>query len=286
MINDNCSGFSLLELLAVAAILAFAAAVATPVFSNKADQTRFQRTAESMAEIEKALLGLVSHRVKGDVRFAGYVQDMGGLPDLYDVLGTPDDPSDDQPNGLWTCGNKGDLDGDGEIDLTFSETYSYEKLESIRIGWRGPYLKLKTSPEGCLMDGWRNPFIFEIIDGDFVITSLSADGEKGGEGYNRDIAHTIKRSSYLSTVSGYVSPQMVNLEKYGGAKVSVRIYYRPGPVKYMETTAKPDGYFHFDGVPIGTQRMMKVMQNADTRGGYKIAVEPEAMWLGHLGLAH
>ena len=239
-----------------------------------------------MAEIEKALLGVASDRVKGDVRFAGYVLDMGGLPELYDVLGTPDDPSDDQPKGLWTCGNKGDLNGDGEIDLAFSETYTYKKLESIRIGWRGPYLKLKISAEGCLADGWRNPFVFEIIDGDFVITSLGADGEKGGEKYNRDIVHTIKRFGYLSAVSGYVSPQMVNLKKYGGDTVSVRIYYRPGSIKYMETIVQSDGYFHFEGVPIGTQRIMKVMQSEQTRGGYKIAVEPGVMWLGHLGLAH
>ena len=320
-------GFSLLELLAVAAILALAAAVATPIFLDKTDQTRFQRTIETTAEIEKAILGVTSDRVRGDVRFAGYVQDMGELPEFFYVTKKgkivkvkEDDRISDilkdckyppQPKGLWTNDPKGTLNikDDGLIP---SKPYALLGgggflLEFIRVGWRGPYLKPPLS--GVLEDGWGNPLVFENVDGDFVVISLGADGEEGGEGFDRDFVHTIRKVDYMGSVSGYVSPQTVSLS----SKVKVRIYYAPATfdceleesgdlpkcyrmtycVKHMETTSKPDGYFRFDGVPIGTQRVLLVVQMIPTTAptkavgrGYKLAVEPGTMWLGTLGPMH
>lgn len=309
MINAKCSGFSLLELLAVTAILAFAAVVASPIFFDEAGQTHFERTVESIHEIKKAILGVTSDRVKGEVRFGGYVLDMGKLPELFYVTQggkvvrvKEDDKISEilknckyppQPKGLWT-NDPEETPGRVEDDLIVSKTYWHKKLDLFRVGWHGPYLKPPSG--GVVVDGWGNPFVFENVKGDdFTITSLGADGKQEGQGFDRDIVHTVKKPDYTGSVSGYVSPQSVSLEECEDDPVTVRVYYTPATpgceqvtdcVGYMETTAKPDGYFRFDSVPVGTQRLLLVAGETDDEIGYKIAVEPGTMWLGTLGLLH
>lgn len=305
MTNAKCSGFTLLEILAVVVIMGLSVGLMASVLSDKGEQKRLERTLESMEEIKKAILGTTSDRVRGDVRFAGYVPDMGALPGLYDVLGTPDDPSDDQPKGLWTNDPKGTPENKDD-DLILFKPYTYEKVEFIRVGWRSSYITVRFG--GVIVDGWANPFIFENNDGDLIVTSRGADKKKGGGGFDEDIVQTIKKRDYMGSVSGYVSPQSVLLEN----PVHVRIYYTPAVdidcqpivetkpdsaekvgqyyvmtdcVDYMQTTAQPDGYFHFDAVPIGSQRLLLVVQER-SECGYKLAVEPGTMWLGTLGLLH
>ena len=309
MINDKCSGFSLLEILVVVGILAIAGVVMGSLFFDKDSQTCFERTVESIHEIEKAILGVTSDRVKGDVRFGGYVQDMGELPELFYVTqgGTAVRVKEDekisqileeckyppQPKGFWTNDPEGTPDRE-EDDLIVSKTYWYEKLDLFRVGWHGPYLKPPSG--GVVVDGWGNPFVFENVQGDFTITSLGADGKQEGEGFDRDIVHTIRKLDYMGSVSGYVSPQSVE----GNDPVAVRVYYTPATsdcekdddrykvtdcVGYMETTAKADGYFRFESVPVGTQRLLLVRQE-NKQQGYKIAVELGTMWLGTLGIMH
>lgn len=171
------------------------------VFSDKSDQTRMERTLVSMEEIRSAILGTTSERVRGDVRFSGYVQDMGDLPEL--VQG--------QPKGLW----KIDLDGDGKEDLPGREAYSPcdvcclgkadgGKVQAVFLGWNGPYLK---QPAGdVLKDGWSNSFVFERDRKDLIIKSLGADGKTGGEGPEGDIVLTIAENDWLAPVAGYISP--------------------------------------------------------------------------------
>lgn len=52
--------------------------------------------------------------------------------------------------------------------------------------WAGPYLDAATVP----LDPWDNPFIYEIDreTGGFRITSLGADGAKGGTGDDADLS--------------------------------------------------------------------------------------------------
>ena len=296
MINGRCSGFSLLELLVVVAIMAMSAALMAPAIGVKSDQKLTERTIVSMEEIKKAILGVTCDRVRGDVKFAGYVLDMGFLPGLYDVQGTPDDPSDDQPKALWTYDPEGTPDNEDD-DLVSYRPYLFEPhgspFEIIRIGWRGPYIKPPAND--ALEDGWRNPFRFQNINGVFTIISLGADNKEGGEGFDRDITLAIQKSDYTTQVSGYVSPQSAS-----NPVTTVRISYAPGagcnPVpipgageyylisdcKYMEKAVEPDGFFLFNSVPVGTQRLLMVTNTI----GYKLALEPGILWLGTLGVMH
>jgi hypothetical protein len=268
-------------------------------FGNNPDQKRYERTLESMGEIKKAILGTHSERVRGDIKFAGYVEDMGDLPELYGG----------QSKGLWT---NDPVTGETVDDLPSQQNYSACDFHSalgkgypISLGWRGPYLK---PPEGdVLKDAWGNPFIFERKgnDNDFVIRSRGADGKQGGTGYDEDIELIIKENNWLASVAGYISPYTVYHDK--GTPVKAVIYYAPisnyAPnrnltewlpipvwdvtegVEAKEVTVDEDGYFHFNKVPIGTERLLAIVQ--PTGSGvifqpYKIDIEPGLNWLGNM----
>ncbi len=51
--------------------------------------------------------------------------------------------------------------------------------------WRGPYLDSNEVPK----DGWGNEFIYIALEDnrDFRLSSLGADGQEGGDGYDADI---------------------------------------------------------------------------------------------------
>ncbi len=305
-------GFTLIELLIVAVTMSVAAVLSVSVLSGNTDQENFSATVNTFAQIEKGLLGVTSDRVKGDVRFAGYVQDMGALPALYDVLGTPRDKSDDQPLGLWMSGTQvdadndqkadgGDLDGDGEIDLIFYRAYTFNnRVEFVRLGWRGGYIN---APAGnVLNDGWGNPLVFEKIDDTFSVTSLGADGKKGGRGYNMDIVRSFRKRDYTASVSGHVcphtvftSPDNIRLRGYSGGgeyppPVEVRIYHAPEKADcplynddkksgyplseclaytsvFLTEEDIEDGYFRLDNIPVGSERFLLVLQPVNDDGG-------------------
>ncbi len=49
--------------------------------------------------------------------------------------------------------------------------------------WKGPYLEVFEIPK----DPWDNEYIYTVENGRFLITSLGADGQPGGEDENADI---------------------------------------------------------------------------------------------------
>ncbi len=282
-IPASCAGYTIMEILAVVIIMGLCAVISATMLGDKTNRKLTAQTLVSMQEIKTAILGTTSDRVKGNVRFAGFVPDIGSLPALCDVLNTPHDLADDQPLPLWDF-KAGDF-------KSFRHYYYFKKIEYVSVGWRGPYLKPPS--KNTLVDGWQNPLIFQITDnGNFIITSLGADNQKGGNDFDRDITFIISKKDYTGTVAGYVSPMLM---KDGRAldQNYVRIYYTTvrEPVSssdsiqeclsFMETTPETDGYFHFKGVPVGTQRLLLANDK-----GYKIAVEPGALWLGTPGLIH
>ena len=118
----------------------------------------------------------------------------------------------------------------------------------------------------------------------------------------------------MGIVAGYLDPTLLYSsveEAVSPPPVEVHIYYAPknsegckpksnkSPppghpiethkiwdcVKKKVVTAKPDGYFRFDGVPIGTERylLMTMKEEYGKAMHYRIAIEPGTMWLGILG---
>ncbi|RKY69692.1 MAG: hypothetical protein DRQ24_10545 [Candidatus Latescibacterota bacterium] len=245
MTTVNCGlwtkrGFTLLELLVVLVILSFFLAVMPEVFRGYLDQRKFEKTRKGMQEIKKALFGSTPYYSISKRKVAGYIVDMGGLPPL--------DASTGQPKALWT----NDLNGDGEPDLPDWRPLSseidpyctwYGKGRTIFIGWRGPYIEEPT--DGVLRDGWGNPLVFSVVNGDMTIRSYGADGIEGGLGYDKDIALTIRQREYMAAIAG-----QVDFENTFADNIRVRIYYPLNGVETKKTIVgvNADGYFRFESV--------------------------------------
>jgi prepilin-type N-terminal cleavage/methylation domain-containing protein len=298
------TGYTLLELLVVVVVMALSAAVMAPVVLDESDQELTVHTIKNMEVIRTALLGTPSDRVRGNIRFAGYVRDMGNLPDLYDVLATPADPSDDQPAGLWTEDPAGTPDNETD-DLASRRSYVSEEKDIraiLRMGWQGPYIRPPTGP--ALVDGWKNPLRFKRTGDDLVVTSLGADGKEGGDGHYRDITWTLRQNEWTGSVAGYISPLIIAEHADENGQVEVSLYYAPdlascNPVEVSvnnqvesifvypvqsccsvrKTMCDLDGFFRFNDVPVGTQRFLLAGGI-----GHEIGVEPGTVWLGTPGI--
>ena len=55
--------------------------------------------------------------------------------------------------------------------------------DSDRAAWNGPYLRGSERPD----DPWNNPYVYEPDGNSFLLYSLGADGDEGGEGNDADI---------------------------------------------------------------------------------------------------
>ena len=281
-------GFTLIEVLVVMVILGFIVAMAAQVFMKDDDQRRFDETRLRMEEIKKAILGSEGAYANGQRQFAGYVADMGGLPNLVDENGVAD--PNGQPKGLWTRDFNADGDTIDPVDIPDSVIWGHRAMSQTWMGWRGPYIETpplkigETLGQVKLRDGWGNPFRFATGGGDITIESYGADGVVGGTEFNEDIALVIRQTKYMAPVAGRVD----------GGVTDVRIYY---PVAGTETTCAISGlgdgdYFRFEltapapgniDIPVGLRSIAISKDNGATWStDYIFTVEPTGNWLGTL----
>ncbi len=68
-------------------------------------------------------------------------------------------------------------------DQGLQSLVSKPDLGIVPNNWRGPYLTSKNVPK----DPWENSYYYRSDGGTFVIKSLGADGQEGGDGLNADI---------------------------------------------------------------------------------------------------
>ena len=228
---DNPAGFSLLELAVVLSIIGFLAMIASPVWLNKSDQMRYEKTVEQIAAVRTALLGNAPVYLNGIRQFSGYVHDMGGLPVLEDVLGTTGDTRDDQPSALWDQGGLPD--------------WQYDHASRLYAGWHGPYVEAPSN--GVLKDGWGNPLVFSVTDNDLTIESFGADGtdDTGTEvGYDEDVVLVVREEEYRTAVAGRVGDDTV-----AAGNIRVVLFATANGIVTsckIDTGLPTDKYFRFD----------------------------------------
>jgi hypothetical protein len=146
------------------------------------------------------------------------------------------------------------------------------------MGWRGPYLETPPRGDNILRDGWGNPFVFSVVDGNMTITSHGADGRPDGTGLSKDVSLVIRRTEYMAPVAGRVR-----------SAGKVTIFF---PIAGVESSRTITGlaagaYFRFESTaPAPADIDIPVGLRSIARGTLLyiniFTVEPTGNWLGML----
>lgn len=163
------TGFTLLELVIVVAILAILAGIAVRSMEGLDQQARFEATGRCMRDISDAVL-TSGRDADGSLLVSGFVADMGRLPK---AVGS--DPAT-QLQELW-CNPR-------NLQPFAVRPAPSDPEVVVASGWRGNYLRLGVG-QFVLQDGWGQPFDLlksdqatPVADGDVVavLRSRGADG--------------------------------------------------------------------------------------------------------------
>jgi len=142
------SGFSLIEVIVVIAVISILASMAVPYAVQVIDQSRTDATRKEMEAIQKAILGDPA------LGTAGFVGDMGRLPQAPAYLGQLNTQLPGQPNR--STGSLG-----------------------VQMGWWGPYINTGFDAQGYLNDAWGTPYLYPS-PGAGQLTSYGPDRNPGG----------------------------------------------------------------------------------------------------------
>jgi len=239
------AAFTLLELVVVLAILALVTTLAFQSLDQVEDQRRYEASRQMLTDLEKAVLG------DGDI--AGFVSDMGRLPEAVLVSNPKTSLSELALAELWTR----TLPTETLPVHAVIRNTAIDPEVVVPAGWRGPYLSLPMDAWNIL-DGWGNPMRslptpvapgatddYRLRDSaDSPITSegapvclvrhLGADGAPGSAGgpFDQDFAVTFESASLNQwTASVSASVQLVERQERPApvnGTVIVRAFY-PDP---------------------------------------------------------
>ncbi len=156
--NREKSGFTLLELVVVLAILAVVTTLALRSLDQVQDGSRDEANRTGFQSLRDAVLGSPEDRsADGSPTISGFVADMGRLPKAVEIGGNLTLAE------LWTSpGNSYDIRpavAANGVPLAYEDPQVF-----VAGGWRGPYLRLPLGAETWL-DGWGNPMVSPIASG-------------------------------------------------------------------------------------------------------------------------
>jgi len=198
------SGFTLLELVVVIAVMAVLSTVALRSLKGVASQSRFEATQRGLEQIRDAILGSPQDRQpNGAWVSSGFVADTGRLPrSLDELISQPADLS------------------------SYSVGWSDAGV-LVAGGWRGPYVRLSSGATN-LCDGWASAYVVTNDSNGYVqaVVSFGADGLPGGDDvYDSDLALCIAPTDYQSSLVGQVTLETTTNAVSGSFYVTA---YGPG----------------------------------------------------------
>ncbi len=127
--GKGASGFTLVEVVVVIAVISILASMAVPFASKLIDSAREDRVRREMQAIYNAILG------DPTAQKTGFVGEMGRLPTSLNQIVVR------QPQGL-----------PNQAGPTTGQL-------NIRYGWNGPYINSMLDPNGAFSDPWGTPYV-------------------------------------------------------------------------------------------------------------------------------
>lgn len=172
--NPRKSGFTLLELVVVLAILAIVTTLAMRSLDHVDDQQRAEANRRGFEALRDAVLGFPEERhADGSRSISGFVADMGRLPRALEIQGNLTLAE------LWMRAGASYDVRPATLDHGVPAAFVDAQV-LVPGGWRGPYLHLPMATEHW-RDGWGNPMITRLAAG-----SVNPDAE--GYGRLRDLS--------------------------------------------------------------------------------------------------
>ena len=200
------SGFSLIEVIVVIAVISILASMAVPYAVQVIDQSRTEATRKEIEAIHKAIVGDPA------LGTAGYVGDMGRLPQAPAYLGQLNTQVPGQPNR--STGSLG-----------------------VKMGWWGPYINTGFDANAYRRDEWGTDYAYNPGTGEI---------RSAGPDRNLNTADDIFSPPPPSTVV-IAGKLLVNLYVWDSATGGYVPNPRPGAA-YPNMSASVQFYYSNNGV--------------------------------------
>lgn len=174
------TGFTLLELVVVVAVMGLISSMAMDVYTDNSNQKRFEATKERLAEIKFAIIGDPMMRMGNQRVLNGFFHDTQSLPNTISEL-------------IYPCIEPSSKKG---VTATDKSTCTAGGNNWVHDNWNGPYLTNIQSDGNELVfrDAWGN----NSSDGNFgwLLTPNGGGLVIQTKGLNRNIADTEDSSQY------------------------------------------------------------------------------------------
>jgi type II secretory pathway pseudopilin PulG len=226
---SSTTGFTVLEIVMVIAIMGVLAGAITPVALRLTQSKKESTTREELETLKKAIIGAPESTQWGKEATFGYLGDMGSLPpglqDLY-------------------------IKGAGVPSFAFNSTLG------IGAGWRGPYVGKKgyTSVADFLQDPYGNNYAYsttvttDAILGVEVRGTIRSIGPDDTSGTQDDLSVEMLRPEVLADVAGKVK----DTSGAGIPGIYVTINYPSGGTLTSSTVQTDvEGRYQFSNIPMG-----------------------------------
>jgi prepilin-type N-terminal cleavage/methylation domain-containing protein len=227
-------GLTLLELVVVLAILAALSMVAVLATETAVEQARFDVTLKTLDDIDNAVLGPPSGATSTEARgFTGFIADIGRPPMTVGF----DPNSGTQLQELWVNANGLRL---------YGPAITSDPNIIVFSGWRGPYLRLTTTPGVIpqLLDGWGNSYRalaaddVTVLGANQPVARVRSDGGAGPP-YNSALMTGRSFKDWIGVISGSVIDSTPATSNGPGATLPTEVRL------FAPTTAVASGVIEF-----------------------------------------